>query len=99
MEIDSFGNKLVIEGNIKSITHYNQLKSILDEMVINHKKVVVELVDSISVTSSVIGYFSKLVNVNGVVLEVYVSDDDLFVLLEDLGLIQTFSVKKIHHDN
>ena len=95
MQVDSFGNKLIIKGNIKSINHYNQLKSILDAIVVNNKQIVIELIDSISITSSVIGYFSKLINVNGILLELFVNDDDLFNLLDDLGLIQAFNVKRL----
>ncbi len=99
IKINNLGNKVVVEGNIKSIEHYNQLKSTVDEMLLNNKTIVVTLVDSISLTSSIIGYFTKIINVNGVVLELYVSDDGLFDLLDDLGLIQLFNVKRLRHDN
>lgn len=99
IKINNLGNKVVVEGNIKSIEHYNQLKSTVDEMLLNSKTIVVTLVDSISLTSSIIGYFTKIINVNGVVLELYVSDDGLFDLLDDLGLIQLFNVKRLRHDN
>lgn len=99
MEMNTIGNKITITGNIKSISHYNEIRSIIDEILINQKNIVVKLMDSISVTSSVIGYFSKLINVDGVVLELFVNDDDLFNLLEDLGLTQAFNVQRLHHDN
>ena len=95
IKINNLGNKVVVEGNVKSIEHYNQLKSTVDGVLVNNKNIVVTLVDSISLTSSVIGYFSKLVNVNCVVLELYVSDDGLYELLDDLGLMQLFHVKKL----
>ncbi len=95
MRVESFGNKLVIEGNIKSMAHYNEVKNAIDAIRLSNKKIVIEIVDSISITSSVIGYLSKLVNVDGVRLEIYVKDDNLYALLEDLGLIQIFNVRRM----
>ncbi|SFV71337.1 hypothetical protein MNB_SV-13-1490 [hydrothermal vent metagenome] len=48
-----------------------------------------------SLTSSVIGYFTKIVNVNDVTLRLYVQDEGLFSLLDDLGLVQVLHVQKI----
>lgn len=99
IKIDSSGNKITVKGNIKSITHYNQIKNIIDDMVANNKAIVIHLVDSISLTSSIIGYFSKLTNVNGIILKLFVNDDHLFNLLEDLGLTQTFNVQRLRHED
>ena len=95
MQIDNLGNKLMITGNVKSIAHYAELKSSVDEIIKSQNRITIELTDSISLTSSVIGYFSKIVNVDKINLELYVSNDRLFNLLTDLGLIEIFNVKKM----
>ncbi len=95
LEIEKTGNTISIKGNIKSMAHYNQIKSIIDDMIRYDKHVVIKLIDSISLTSSLIGYFSKLVNVDNVELELYVKDESLLQLLDDLGLTQTFNIRKL----
>jgi len=88
-------NKIKVEGNVKSISDYNELKNSIDQIVKSQKNIIVEFVDSMSLTSSAIGYFTKLVNVDNVVLKLYVNDKQLFELLDDLGLIQVLNVQKM----
>ena len=88
-------NKIKVEGNVKSISDYNELKNSIDQIVKSQKSIIVEFVDSMSLTSSAIGYFTKLVNVDNVVLKLYVNDKQLFELLDDLGLIQVLNVQKM----
>jgi len=95
MELKVSGTRVVVKGNVKSISDFNDIKNAVDAITSTSKHVVIELVDSISLTSSVIGYLSKLVNVDGVTVELYVGDKGLYDLLNDLGLISLFKVKKI----
>ena len=95
LEINTYGNAITIRGNIKSIEHYNQIKNVVDDMVGHNKNIIIKLIDSISLTSSVIGYFSKLINVDGVHLELHVKDDSLAELLNDLGLQSTFNIRRL----
>jgi len=95
MELNVSGTRVVVKGNVKSISDFNDIKNAVDSIIMTSKHVVIELVDSISLTSSVIGYLSKLVNVDGVTVELYVGDKGLYDLLNDLGLISLFKVKKI----
>jgi hypothetical protein len=44
-------------------------------------------------TSTVIGFLMKLVNVDQVRVSLVVGDQRLFQLLEDLSLVQTFNVR------
>jgi len=94
-DIEIVGNRVKITGNVKSITHYNEIKSSVDSIIHHSKDVVVELVDSISLTSSVIGYFTKIVNVDSVSLKLYVSDERLYELLNELGVAELFNVQRI----
>ena len=95
MEVNVVGNKIVVKGNVKSIRDYEEIRNVIERVISTNKFVVIELVDSISLTSSVIGYLSKLVNVDDVKVELYVRDDGLYDLLDDLGLINLFRVKRI----
>jgi len=95
MEVNVVGNKIVVKGNVKSIRDYEEIRNVIERVISRNKFVVIELVDSISLTSSVIGYLSKLVNVDDVKVELYVRDDGLYDLLDDLGLINLFRVKRI----
>jgi len=94
LKIERVGNKLIIEGNVKSISHYNDIKGHVDQIIQTQKNVIIELVDSMSLTSSVIGYFTKIVNVDDVTLRLYVKDERLFSLLDDLGLVQVLNVQR-----
>jgi len=96
-EVKIIGNKVKIVGNVKSLSHYDEIKNSVDTVISNRKKdkdVIVELVDSISLTSSVIGYFNftKIVNKDGINLKVLVNDERLYELLNDLGLVSLFQV-------
>ena len=94
LKIERVGNKLRVEGNVKSISHYTDIKGNIDQIIQTQKDVTVELVDSMSLTSSVIGYFTKIVNVDNVMLRLYVKDERLFSLLDDLGLVQVLNVQR-----
>ncbi len=57
----------------------------------------INIKDSLSMVSSVIGYFIKLINMDHVTLHINVWDERLYNLLDQLSLVHTFnvSVKKI----
>ncbi len=94
MNISQQGNTLNIEGNIKSIEDFEQIKTALDGISNVYDSVVLNIKDSISITSSVIGYLMKL-NDKGKKIYINVASEDLYGLLDDLNLRNTFSVKKI----
>jgi len=92
MEI--LGNRIVVRGNVKSAEDYEEIKNAVDSIVANNGYVVIDLIDSISLTSAVIMYLSELVEKNQIVIEMYVGDNELYDLLNDLGVINLFKVKK-----
>ncbi len=94
MNISVSSNIITITGNIKSVHDYQEIKSALDNAVLEHKSVVVVIKDSISITSSIIGYFTKLVQKEGIDLSIEVGDANLMELFEDLHLMSIFKVKK-----
>lgn len=95
MDISANGNKVVITGNIKSIQDYKAIKETLESVSSNEKSVEIEVVDSISMTSSVIGYMNKLVQKDGIALELRVGSPTLLDLLKDLNLIELLRVRSL----
>lgn len=95
MECKANGNKIKISGNIKSIDHFQTILHNIETLKKNYRELEIHILDSISLTSSVIGYFSKLVHADKLSLKVLVSDMQLYDLLEDLGLVETLQVRKI----
>jgi len=95
MECKAIGNHIKINGNIKSISHFQEILQQVETLKNNYKELEIHILDSISLTSSVIGYFSKLVHADKLRLKVLVSNSQLYELLEDLDLLETLQVQRI----
>jgi hypothetical protein len=95
MNISTTSNVVTITGNIKSVSDYQQIKERIDSMITSQKSIIIEIKDSISITSSLIGYFTKLVQKEGIDLTIKVGDASLMELFDDLNLISLFNVRKI----
>ena len=61
MEISISSNIVTIEGNMKSISDFQIIKQNIDGVIENNKSLIINIVDSLSITSSIIGYLNKLV--------------------------------------
>ena len=95
MEIQRQGSEIVITGNIKNTSDYQSIKDNVNALVQSGaKSIIVKTPESFSMTSSVIGFCIKVIFQDKVSIHVYVKDDRLYSLLEDLNLIETFKVKK-----
>ena len=95
MEIQRQGSEIVVTGNIKNTSDYQSIKDNVNALVQSGaKSIIVKTPESFSMTSSVIGFFIKVIFQDKVSIHVYVKDDRLYSLLEDLNLIETFKVKK-----
>lgn len=97
MQITSSGNnEYTISGDIKTISDYQEIKSTIQSHIDQGgTSVEVKINDSQTITSSVVGYFMKLVNLNNVKVTLHVQNDKLHKMLEDLVLVSVFNVKKI----
>ena len=95
MEISSSSNIVTIKGNIKSIGDFQEIKNSIDTLINTHKNLIIELKESISITSSVLGYFNKLILKDGIKISLHVKDIQLISLLDDLNLSQVFNIKKV----
>lgn len=94
MQLTTSGNTVTIIGNIKSIQDYQTIKTTLDELIQNSNTVIINLTDSISIISSVIGYLNKLVLKDNIVLQIIVGNSELYELFDELALVDLFKVKK-----
>jgi len=94
MEITSSANIIEITGNIKSISDFSQIKSLIDGVVATHKNVTINIVDSLSITSSVIGYFNKLILKDKINIDMRIGNEQLMNLIDDLNLTSTFKARK-----
>ncbi len=89
-------NTIELIGNVKTIEDYEQIKEVIDSMVNNGiKDINFKLLDSFSLTSSVIGYLIKIINLEGVRLTTYISDERLMKLLNSLNLVTLFNVREM----
>ena len=94
MEISSSSNVITVIGNIKTVSNFQTLKVCLDSVVNQHKDVTINIKDSLSITSSVIGYFNKLILKDKINLHLKIGNSQLIELLEDLNLKSVFKVTK-----
>ena len=94
MEISSSSNVVTITGNIKTVSDFQTLKVCLDSVVNQHKNVTINIKDSLSITSSVIGYLNKLILKDKITLHLKIGNTQLIELLEDLNLKSVFKVTK-----
>ncbi len=94
MKIDLQENTVSIYGNIISASDFDAIKNTLEPLK-NERLIVLKIYDSLVINSSIIGYLMKLTKQEGVAITLYTGQEILYELLEDLGLIETFSVKKL----
>ena len=94
MEIKREGNRLIITGNIKSIEDYEKIRNELESIKQTNNYIHIDIKNSISITSSFIGYLYKLIEKNKINLSMEVGNNTLYEILEDLDLINKFNVRK-----
>jgi phage-related protein len=97
MDITVQNHNINIKGNIKTIENYMTIKETVQELVdagVDSLHFVIE--DSLSMTSSVIGYLMKLIKIDGVHVSMAVGDERLISLFEELDLVKMFNVHKVY---
>ncbi|WP_294965607.1 hypothetical protein [Sulfurimonas sp.] len=95
MEITSSSNIVNITGNIKSISNFAEIKKLVDSVSAQHKSMTVNIIDSLSITSSVIGYFNKIILKDNIDIKMKIGNDQLMDLIKDLNLDSTFKASKV----
>jgi len=94
MDIVVSGNTVTITGNIKTIGDYQAIKDTLEKLVGGSNNIIIIIKDSISITSSVIGYLTKLVQKDNIDIQIRVGDANLYELFDEINLVQLFRVSR-----
>ena len=94
MQLSTSGTTISIQGNIKSIQDFQEIKSAIDRLKELDTSIHFDFSDSISITSSVIGYITTIIHNDGIDVFMLVDDQRLYDLLNELQLIALFHVKK-----
>jgi len=93
--IQEESGKLIINGEMKSIEDYTAIKNALNSVLnTGCERVTIVIKDSMTITSSIIGLFTKTVHGDGLKIDLMVHSERLFNLLEDLNLVTVFNVTK-----
>lgn len=95
MDIETSANSIKIIGNIKSVNDFQEIKTALEALKTQHSNIKVEITDSLSITSSVIGYFNKLVLKDKIRLQLKIGDPQLMELIDDLNLSSVLNATKV----
>lgn len=96
ISIDLFQNEIIINGQLINISDYRLIKKTIAKIINEgHKSLSVTFNDTDSITSSVLGYFLKLVQKDKIELKMKVRSNNLYSLLDMLRLVEIFKVSKI----
>jgi hypothetical protein len=89
-------SEIVVQGTVKSVSDYQEIKKVVSGLLRGDgKELSIYMPDSYSITSSVIGFFLKLVYQDRVDLKLFIADERLYGLLNDLNLSEPFKVEKM----
>ena len=94
MKIVKDSQILTVTGTIKKPVHVEEIKAHLETLKAE-RYITIRIVDSISITSSVIGIFLKVIKKDGIALTVQVGNKHLYDLLNELNLLAVFNVRQI----
>ncbi len=95
MKISSTSNVVNIVGNIKNISDLSSIREVLEDIKVVSNNITINIKDSISITSSVVGYLNKLVLKDNIKLDMNIGSKQLMNLLDDLNLTKTFNARYI----
>ncbi len=87
-------NVVIIKGDITNIDDFEKIKSIIEPLK-NKKELVIEIIDSVYITSSLIGYLYKLKEKDEVDLIIKIAKNELKEVFEDLNLLEVFKVETL----
>ena len=95
MEISISAHTLTITGNIKTVNDFQDIKSTLDSLTRDYQAITIIIKDSLSITSSVIGYFNKIILKDKIDVDMKIGNTQLSELINDLNLTATFKARKL----
>lgn len=96
MNITHDGNTIEVTGDIKSLQDYTEVKETISKMIFaGSKSIQLNITNSASITSSVIGFLIKLINIDKIDLKVATGNSKLYKMLNDLNLTDLFKVTNL----
>jgi len=91
----SSANELTITGNIKTTADYLAIRNLVTELVeAGASSLTLRINQSLSMPSSVIGFFVKLINRDKIRVTMVIEDHRLLELLEELSLADLFGARQ-----
>lgn len=94
MKLTTNSSTITIEGNIKTQADFQSIKGAIESLMSTHKSIHLDLIDTMSISSSVIGFITKVIHKDGINISMSISNERLYDLLNDLNLVKLFNVKK-----
>lgn len=87
---------IIIKGNIKSVSDTDSIKSAIQETwdVDDTKPINIRIDDSFIITSSVIGFLIKFIKKDKIPISLFVKNDELFEMLDDMNLVNVLNVRR-----
>lgn len=85
-----------IEENIKSLSDNDRIKIAIEDAwnTDSDKPIEIYIKDSFIVTSSVIGFLIKFIKKDKMPITLYISNSELYEMMDDMNLIQALNIKK-----
>lgn len=92
----SASTDIIINGNIKSVRDTDDIKAVIQKIWDPHdiKPINIRIDNSFIITSSVIGFLIKFIKKDKIPLTLYVKNDELFEMLDDMNLIDALNVRR-----
>ncbi len=89
--------EIIIEQNIKSISDNDDLRVAIEDVWRKNrdKPIRIYIKDSFIITSSVIGFLIKCIKRDKIDLSLYISNSELYEMLDDMSLIQELNIKRV----
>jgi hypothetical protein len=87
---------IIISGNIKSISDTDNIKFAITNTWNKDEKnpINLKIDDSFIITSSVIGFLIKFIKKDKIPLTLYVKNEELYEMLEDMNLVEVLNVRR-----
>jgi len=97
ISINEAGEKTVIniDGIIKGVTDSQKLKDAIESIQDRNKHIEMKINESFTLNSTIIGYLRKKIKIDNLNISIFVKDERLYELFDELKLVDIFSVKKV----
>lgn len=96
MELTSQDNIIVVKGQPKTLSEIGELSSAISGLVnLGEKQIRLQLIEVITIPSSLLGIIAKYVNAKNVDFTLECSEASLRMLLESMKLHELFTIKAL----